>query len=198
MGKLQLNCIMCSKEFARYPSQCIPPKGSNKYCSKSCADKARIGIHGKGPKKEWIELTCINCNKEFKVTPCRGNQAKYCSQKCRPIWNKGLNAREDTRIYSGKVHHNWRGGVDHSTERNKLMQRSNYILWRTAVFMRDDYTCQTCLIRGGELNADHIKPWSLYPELRYAIDNGRTLCVSCHRQTDTWGARVYSVERVEG
>jgi hypothetical protein len=83
---------------------------------------------------------------------------------------------------------NYKGGT--KSERQMLMQRQDYIIWRTAVFMRDDYTCQTCNTRGGKLEADHIKPWSLYPDLRYAIDNGRTLCVSCHRQTDTWGGRV--------
>ena len=71
------------------------------------------------------------------------------------------------------------------------MRRWEYIVWRTAVFVRDDYTCQICGKRGIELQADHIKPWSTHPELRYAIDNGRTLCVSCHRTTDTWGYRVF-------
>lgn len=94
----------------------------------------------------------------------------------------------------GKDNPHWKGGT--GTERHRLMNQKEYILWRTAVFVRDDYTCQSCNIRGGELNADHIKPWSLYPELRYAIDNGRTLCIDCHRQTDTWGYRVNSVERI--
>jgi len=94
----------------------------------------------------------------------------------------------------GENNPNWKGGT-YGTERHQAMGRIDYSLWRTAVFMRDDYTCQTCNERGGELNADHIKPWSLYPELRYAIDNGRTLCISCHRQTDTWGGKVHSVER---
>ena len=93
----------------------------------------------------------------------------------------------------GDKNPNWKGGK--GTERHKLMQQKEYILWRTAVFVRDDYTCQNCLLRCIELNADHIKPWALYPELRYAIDNGRTLCVDCHRQTDTWGySKIYRKE----
>lgn len=88
----------------------------------------------------------------------------------------------------GEKNPRWKGGK--GTDRHRLMGQADYILWRTAVFMRDDYTCQICNIRGGELNADHIKPWALFPELRYAIDNGRTLCVTCHRQTDTWGGRI--------
>lgn len=85
----------------------------------------------------------------------------------------------------GEKSHLWRGG---KTEQSKLLRTSlEYRLWREAVFERDDYTCQMCLSRGGRLNADHIKPFALYPELRLAIDNGRVLCESCHRLTPTWG-----------
>jgi 5-methylcytosine-specific restriction endonuclease McrA len=86
---------------------------------------------------------------------------------------------------TGENHWNWKGGI--SPERKRLYFSQEYKLWRKTVFERDSFTCIWCGQVGGKLNADHIKPWSLYPELRFAIDNGRTLCECCHRATDTYG-----------
>lgn len=55
--------------------------------------------------------------------------------------------------------------------------------WRKAVFARDDYTCQFCGVRGTYLEADHIKPWAYFPDLRFELSNGRTLCKPCHNTT---------------
>ena len=63
--------------------------------------------------------------------------------------------------------------------------------WRMAVFQRDNFTCQHCGARGGRLNAHHIKPFKAHPELRHDLANGQTLCVPCHKKTDTYGWANY-------
>jgi len=87
----------------------------------------------------------------------------------------------------GKDNPAWKGGI---TPINMLIRSSReYNLWRKSVFERDNYTCIWCGRRGIKLHADHIKPFAQYPELRFAIDNGRTLCIECHRKTDTFAGK---------
>jgi len=97
-------------------------------------------------------------------------------------WNKG----KKFNAISGNRNCNWRGGVTPINE--KIRKSIEYKLWRKAVYERDNYTCVWCGDNtSGNLNADHIKPFALFPELRFAIDNGRTLCKECHRKTETYG-----------
>lgn len=70
---------------------------------------------------------------------------------------------------------------DFTTPGNQRERGSiEYRRWRSAVFVRDFYTCQICGRRGGNLNAHHIKEFSKHPSLRYAVDNGITLCHKHH------------------
>ena len=103
---------------------------------------------------------------------------KYCIGRI--PWNKGKTCPQ----LQGKNNGHWKGGTQ--SERKLAMRKNDYRLWRTAVFMRDNYTCQECGMRGKYMEADHIKSWEKYPELRYAIDNGRTLCRSCHQKTENY------------
>ena len=95
-----------------------------------------------------------------------------------------------SKLPRGENHPNWKGGITPINE--KIRKSREYKIWRKAIFERDNYTCVWCRKKSGKgvkvfLQADHIKPFALYPELRFALDNGRTLCKECHRRTDTYG-----------
>jgi hypothetical protein len=114
-------------------------------------------------------------------------------------WQKGRKASIETRKKIGDAHrgsksHYWKGGI---TKINKKLRNSlEYKLWRESVFERDNWTCVFCNIRGVSLHADHIKPFAYYPELRFAIDNGRTLCVPCHKTTDSYLNNFFNKKHV--
>jgi len=103
-------------------------------------------------------------------------------QKGRKPWNTGIHRPEMT----GFKHPNWKGGK--TKWRDWIKETLEYKNWRKAIFKRDNYTCIHCGDnRGGNLNADHIKAVSEFPQLIFDINNGRTLCIPCHKKTDTWG-----------
>lgn len=105
------------------------------------------------------------------------------------LGKKGFSPSEKTRekiseSHRGEKCYRWKGGI---TPINHLIRNSlEYRLWRESVFKRDNWTCIWCGQIGGVLHADHIKQFAFYPELRFAIDNGRTLCRKCHLTTDTF------------
>lgn len=73
---------------------------------------------------------------------------------------------------------NWKGG----NSKKSLRYLPEYREWRRAVLQRDDYKCVWCRATQN-LQADHIKSFAEYPESRYDVSNGRTLCKSCHKTT---------------
>lgn len=132
--------------------------------------KAHIG------QKAW--------NKGIEWEAMKGNTNGF--KKGQKTWNKGMK-----NFFAGENHYNWKGGI---TPLNRKIRTSvEYKEWRNIVLKRDDYTCQICGKRGGKLEVDHIKPFSLYPDLRLDINNGRTLCPSCHRKTTTYAGRLTSL-----
>jgi 5-methylcytosine-specific restriction endonuclease McrA len=89
----------------------------------------------------------------------------------------------------GEKHRWWKGGI---SPINELLRKSpEYKLWRKSVFERDNYTCVWCGKKDKTIQADHIQEFSKRPDLRFAIDNGRTLCGDCHHKRH-WGNEVES------
>lgn len=155
---IMVNCPTCKKVFSA--RQWKLRIGRDKHCSRECAYPG------------GIDITCWQCSKVVKVNRSRKNTAHFCSQACSSMFRD-----------EGK-----------RTKDKKIRQSAAYKKWRLAVFKRDNYKCTNCgdgnyKGRGTtvEIQADHIKPFALYPELRFDISNGRTLCVACHKATDTYG-----------
>ena len=83
-----------------------------------------------------------------------------------------------------------------------------YRQWRSDVFTRDNFTCQRCGKHGEKLNVDHIKEFAiilkennikslkeaLNCEELWNINNGRTLCIECHRTRKKWDKEVEIVD----
>lgn len=122
-------------------------------------------------------------------------------------WNKGLKGlmAGSNNPFFGKKHNpetiekmkgenngNWRGGTSRT---NDLIRKSKeYLFWKGEVFKRDNRTCVWCGSTES-IEADHIKSFSEYPELRFDVNNGRTLCHDCHSRTDNYGMKGKSKKK---
>jgi len=154
LKKIPISCSYCKNVFYDYAYQ------KRKYCSQKCCNAQK----GKPPKK----YICLYCNKSF--MDYVSDHRKYCSHKCCYMHRRILK--------QGKNSHFWQGG---KTTKHKILRTSAaYYEWRKQVFERDNYTCQECHKNKTYLHAHHIKPFASYPNLRFNIKNGITLCHKCH------------------
>lgn len=146
--------------------------------------KRKIGLAGLGKKWTPEQRERINESRkryiytdEHRKNNSIAQKGKVLSDETKKKISDGLKGKN-----LGEKRWNWNGGISrdkHGTPEN--MQ------WRSDVFQRDNWTCQTCGLRGCYLEAHHIKSWAKYPELRYELNNGVTLCKDCHKLTDSYG-----------
>lgn len=148
-------CKSCNKEFYVRDSEI-----DKQYCSKVCAD---TGVERNLKLSNSMKITWQDENK--KANLIQGIKRRSSSEE----W------RQSAHFQKGELHPRYKG--------NKRLRegasRYEYKKWVKDVFKKDDYTCQMC---GSKkyLRAHHIKEWAKYPEFRYEISNGMTLCEDCH------------------
>lgn len=120
---------------------------------------------------------------------CRCNCGRYCevSNNCLSQGQtKSCGCWKIERLKSliGPKHPQYRH--DLTEEERKFNRERNYLpdsmIWKQTIKYLDDYTCRKCKRKHGKLNSHHIHNWRDYPDLRNKIDNGVTLCESCHKQ----------------
>ena len=113
----------------------------------------------------------------------------YKGQKA---WNKGKKCPQTSSERNG----NWKGGITPLNQR--IRHCLKYKQWIETIFKRDDWICQICEKRGGNLEADHspkkfsviladnkittLKEAENCKEL-WDLKNGRTICLKCHNRT---------------
>ena len=167
MNRVEIKeCEICAKPIKAYGS--LERRKTKRFCSRICRGKhqTKVGV---------VIRSCGVCSKEFRVSGSQKTKGfgKYCSERC-----MGISYRTPT----------------YKENKNEDIRKSwDYTKWRRAIYERDDYTCQDCGERGVRLETDHIKPFALYPELRFELTNGRTLCKPCHQNTKTYGGRSHQV-----
>lgn len=189
------NCKQCNSEFITHT------KSIKRFCTWVCYCEYRKENNflyatrtGQKSSQETLTKKSISMINTYKNNPeKRDNQRQIALSKGFGKWMKDRKLPTETRKRmsdnrKGESHWNWQGGINNIND--TIRKSFEYKLWREAVFKRDDHTCQECKVRGGKLHAHHMKPFSLFPELRFAIDNGVTLCKICHQQTDTWGIKA--------
>lgn len=121
-------------------------------------------------KYEFNQIYKYNKNTiEFDRTWQKHNCYKYCSE-C-DCFLPDINRDE---IYCKRIR-----SIELKNKDNR--NYPEYEEWRKSVFERDNYTCQKCNVRGGDLEAHHINSYKEYPDLRLDINNGITLCKKCHK-----------------
>jgi len=191
-------CPVCKREF-----KATSRNYNQKFCSRLCYWKYLKTIPSAVKGKHWK----LSPETRKKIAEANRRNAKTRKKpnykgKNNPFWGKHHTL--ETRKKISEANKGKRRSLKAILKQIRTLQKKfshirrkrkrylhtastrKYKEWRTKVFTRDNWTCQNCGKRSkaGEpvyLEAHHIKSWAKYPELRYKVDNGITLCRECHK-----------------
>lgn len=148
--------------------QCTIADCSNKHFSKSYCRKHYEQVRAHGSIQTKTDVAARYAARPRGVHPAKGKKVRWSSEHIAAI----------KKANTGR--HPWNKVGDGVTSLNKLERSKFRKAMQQLVFQRDNYTCQICDVSGVPIQVDHIKKWSDHPELRFEMDNCRTLCMACH------------------
>ena len=123
--------------------------------------------------KEWYRWRCKKCEqRRFNPPTGKPNTGRFT--KGNIAWNKSTKGIMKANSGSFK-----KGCISIKKIGNGGRGSINDKEWKRLVFEKDGYMCQECF-SNNNLHAHHVKNWNDYPELRFEISNGLTLCEKCH------------------
>ncbi|MGD3158254.1 HNH endonuclease [Staphylococcus cohnii] len=121
---------------------------------------------------KWVDLRtknhgCRNCAFE--------NQSKRFVGENNPNYNSNLSKEDRVRIRF----------------KNK---DENFKKWRKEVFEKDNYKCVVCSTKKSPFNAHHLNGYHWFEEGRFDVNNGVTLCETCHKKFHKIYSRHYNTK----
>ena len=171
------NCLWCNNLFKQIGTK-------PKFCSPTCSNRhkaANTTVWNKDMKysQEVRDKMSIRMKKEFKNNNWLLGHRVVRGEE-HPNYGKPLPISRRIKMSATKIGisiEEWNGfkADENQQERDRFA-----VTMRQKVMKRDNFTCQVCQQYGVQMHVDHIKKWSDYPELRFEMDNCRTLCVPCH------------------
>ena len=155
--------------------------------NKGIKGRANSGSFKKGQKKSaaWYESMHkrVPWNKgksgTYKLRP-HTEETKRKIRQSNLGQKRSLKTRLKLRKYTGSKNSQWKGGVNDIND--NIRHSAELKDWRRKVYERDNYKCRAKGKHKGMLNAHHIKSFSKYPELRFVVSNGITLCEKHHKK----------------
>lgn len=124
--------------------------------------------------KECFEQEdCVLLEEEYKNCKTPMRYIAKCGHESTITFDQFLNADSATKRCRDCHKHTYH---EVPVDRNRTASKT----WRKAVYARDGYSCRKCGHHGGDLNAHHLGAYDVFPEVRFDVSNGVTLCATCH------------------
>ena len=168
-------------------------------------------VHSEETRKKMSDVRKANPNRYWlgKKRPHMVGESNWnwktikhqCADCEKVIQSKSFRCRDCRHKYFVKDKTpNWRGG--RTPLRKQIREIAEYRAWRKIIFERDGYICQICKKHGVQLQIDHFPKafWEIISsnnirnieeailcEEFWNINNGRTLCIDCHKKTSNYG-----------